>query len=994
MAAPVLAHPPGDRKRVKVYELRNNDWFDRGTGFCVGQIVDDEPRIYVESEDQPERTLLETKVSKDDGYQKQQDTLIVWAEQPVGIEMALSFQEAEGCAAIWDFISHAQQQLLSQPAPDDALSEEATESGTNTILLPTPELGTLLEIEQIVRAAGMQPGARDALAKAVLAEDYVAKLIPLLSVAEDLESLEDLHRLCNVMKTIIMLNDTGILERIVTDELIYGVVGVLEYDPDFPRHKASHRHYLTHRSKFKEVVQIQDESVRRRIHHTYRLQYLKDVVLARILDDPTFSVLNSLIFFNQVDIVQHLQSNAAFIKELLLVFGPQEQNVQRKVDGVLFIQQCCAVAKNIQAQSRTTLYSHFVTNDVFRVISFALGHQEASVRTAGTEVLISLIDHDPAMMRSLIYNQITDRTVPLTETLIELLLVEVDYGVKSQMADAIRVLLDPNSNTSTVEAFAKASTEFTASRQRNGGNSTNPQTEMFIQHFYDQSARKLFQPLIDLQHRPSVTNLTPNEVALYVHLVELLNAFVRQHLFRSKYFILETHLASRVAQLLACPEKHLKLTALKFFRACIGMQDEFYNRRLMQNHLIAPILEVLFETMPRNNLLNSACLELFEYIKREDIKALMIHIVEEYREKLKDIIYVPTFQNMIMRYDQMQGYLRDGGLDSESGGLPGRTSGGGISDIVAGPGPGSGGELGNGMGNGRGVGGPVNGGRRWQVVREMDPAEEEYFNTSDDEDEESMEEGGSQQSMTGRSQQSIGNLPPRKSTTTTGNNNNSNRPLVDYPDEDDDDDDEDGMGEDDTSSSSSQQRQQQSQRSYINPLRQHSPRLDQHQQQQHPQLQRNQMNLGIRNTPPERVSEKRRREENDDEDELDKLSNSASKRRNSVSSVGSTISTGSGSGGSNSGGSGSGSGDVMTILQKKKKKPVVVFTLRDTKKIPGGGGDSGTGTGGGDGGGSGNRSESGTGDGDGNESGNESGNGTGNGTGSQRSSSSVRFNLI
>jgi hypothetical protein len=33
MAQPV-PHQPTDRKRVKVYELRNNDWFDRGTGFC------------------------------------------------------------------------------------------------------------------------------------------------------------------------------------------------------------------------------------------------------------------------------------------------------------------------------------------------------------------------------------------------------------------------------------------------------------------------------------------------------------------------------------------------------------------------------------------------------------------------------------------------------------------------------------------------------------------------------------------------------------------------------------------------------------------------------------------------------------------------------------------------------------------------------------------------------------------------------------------------
>lgn len=60
----------------------------------------DEPKIYVESEDNPDRMLLETKIAKDDGYQKQQDTLIVWTEAN-GTDMALSFQEAEGCAVIW-----------------------------------------------------------------------------------------------------------------------------------------------------------------------------------------------------------------------------------------------------------------------------------------------------------------------------------------------------------------------------------------------------------------------------------------------------------------------------------------------------------------------------------------------------------------------------------------------------------------------------------------------------------------------------------------------------------------------------------------------------------------------------------------------------------------------------------------------------------------------------------------------------------------------------
>lgn len=35
MMAQAVPNPPSDKKRVKVYELRNNDWFDRGTGFCT-----------------------------------------------------------------------------------------------------------------------------------------------------------------------------------------------------------------------------------------------------------------------------------------------------------------------------------------------------------------------------------------------------------------------------------------------------------------------------------------------------------------------------------------------------------------------------------------------------------------------------------------------------------------------------------------------------------------------------------------------------------------------------------------------------------------------------------------------------------------------------------------------------------------------------------------------------------------------------------------------
>ncbi|KAF2852724.1 DUF625-domain-containing protein [Plenodomus tracheiphilus IPT5] len=736
--------PPAanERKRVKVYELKNNDWFDRGTGFCRGEIKSNEDaRIVVTSEDDQSRQLLETRISKDDGYQKQQDTLIVWTEQN-GTDMALSFQEPEGCANIWDFVNTIQSQLQSL-AQDDAFSDELEQ--VSPILLPSPDLGNLHEIENHMRAANSTPGGREALSKFVLREHYIPKLIPLVEMAEDLESVSDLHRLCSIMKMLILLNDSAIIEYVVTEPVVLGVVGALEYDPDFPLHKANHRQYLADESKFKEVVRIEDENIKQKIHYTYRLQYLKDVVLARILDDPTFSVLNSLIFFHQVDIVQHLQANGHFLKELFGIFGPKEQSLPRKKDAVLFIQQCCAIAKSLQAGGRQQLYQNFISHGLLEVIQFALKHQDASVRVAGTDILVSLIDHDALMVRGYIFKAIQEKSKPLTDTLIELLLIEVDLGVKAQMADAIKILLDPNANSASIEALGRSNSEFV--NKMRGQLPSIPQTDSFIQNFYDESARKLFQPLKDLEGRDSMEDLSMQEVSLYAHLVEVLCFFIRQHSFRSKYFILSEGLAVRVAQLMDCPEKHLKLTALKYFRTVIGFHDETHNRQIVQHQLFEPILKVLFDTMPRDNLLNSACLELFEFIKRENIKMIVQHLVETYREKLQVITYVDTFQNLILRYDQMHEPVATQELDHSFTSVDSDTP---VRHAAA-----------------------INGGKWGQALKDVDADEEAYFNTSDDEDEH----------IGGTGKPILNGASPV-------------RPLVNYPDDDADDDDMDILAAD------------------------------------------------------------------------------------------------------------------------------------------------------------------------------------------------------
>lgn len=432
---------------------------------------------------------------------------------------------------------------------------------STAIQLPTAELANLDEIEQSLRLISSSATGRDALAKLIMHENYIAKLIPLVQMAEDFESVGDLHRLCNIVKLIILLNDTNIIEHAVSDECIQGVVGALEYDPDFPQHKANHRQWLNNQGRYKEVVRIKDDSVRRRIHQTYRLQYMKDVVLARILDDPTFSVLNSMIFFNQVEIVGHLQVNGEFLRELFSVFHPKEEQEQlRKKQTVLFIQQCCAIAKNLQLASRQSFYSALLGHGLLTVIHFGLRNPDVAVRVGATDILVSMIDHDPHMIRHTLFRQIINRQPPLTDQLIDLLLVEVDLGVRSQISDALKVLLDTVPPSLLQDTGIKIVNGELQGRPRPVGqmNSLEGQQQTILEDFYGRSAARLFRPLLALETQTELTFSVRND-GIFSYLNEILCFFARQHHNLCKKFVREYNIAQRFVQLLSCKQKHLQL---------------------------------------------------------------------------------------------------------------------------------------------------------------------------------------------------------------------------------------------------------------------------------------------------------------------------------------------------------------------------------------------------------------------------------------------------
>jgi len=211
-------------------------------------------------------------------------------------------------------------------------------------------------------------------------------------------------------------------------------------------------------------------------------------------------------------------------------------------------------------------------------------------------------------------------------------------------------------------------------------------------------------------------------------------------------------------------------------------------------------------------------LEFFEFIRRENVKVLVNHLVENYREKIKDITYVDTFSNLILRFDQSQGYstnMDTSFLDTEED-TPGRSQ--------------------------------VSGGRRWQGAKDLDAAEEEYFNTSDDEEDTPGKSSSARASVNGAS-------PLTK-------------PLVDYGS-----DEENEMMDSELSAGIVADKDVD-----IEAGKSKGKAKDEAGEE------------SSAPTPPERLSEKRRREE-DEEDELGKLAQQQPKRRNSNTSTSSTASS-------------------------------------------------------------------------------------------------------
>ncbi|KAJ0794231.1 putative armadillo-like helical, PH-like domain superfamily protein [Helianthus annuus] len=612
--------------RVKVYRLNDDGkWDDQGTGHVTIDYFErsEDLSLFVIDEEDNE-TLLVHRICSDDIYRKQEDTIISWRDVEYSSELALSFQETTGCSYIWDNICNVQRNLHFSTIRNE------TYHGTNNELreLPAVELSTLPKILKVV----VDSSVTDQLCVTELIlheQNFFPKLMDLFRVCEDLENKEGLHMIYKIVKGIILLNSPQIFEKIFGDDLIMDIIGCLEYDLETPH--VNHRNILKEHVVFKEAIPIKDNLTLSKIHQTYRIGYLKDAVLPRVLDEATIASLNSMIHSNNGMVVTLLKDDPTFIKELFAKLKSPTTSPDSKRNSVFFLQEFCSLIKSLQMVQQLRLFRDLVNEDLYGVITNILQSDDKKLikKSYGcrTDILMFSVNQDPAMLRSYVSRK---EGVPLLGLLVKGMLTDFGNDMHCQFLEIIRSLLDSFSSAGQREAIV----------------------EIFYERHLDQLINVITSSCKNINgNHGSQTSAKPE---ILLNICDLLCFCVLHHPYRIKCNFLLNGVLDKVLYLTRRREKYLVVAAVRFIRTLISHNDEHLASYIAKNNVFRPIIDAFVSNGNRYNLLNSAVLELFEHIRKENLKILLKYLVETFWDRLVKFDSLPSIQSLKVRYDQTQ----------------------------------------------------------------------------------------------------------------------------------------------------------------------------------------------------------------------------------------------------------------------------------------------------------------------------------------------------
>ena len=283
-------------------------------------------------------------------------------------------------------------------------------------------------------------------------------------------------------------------------------------------------------------------------------------------------------------------------------------------DHLRFLNELCEISKHLDQEQKMSFYAALHDHGLLEVLQRTIAYSEMSMLSV--EILLASIDTDGRQLRKYL---LKNKEGGLLALLITRLHEDEDTGVKNVVTDLLRFLVDVDAADDSTDR------------------------EQFLNMFYHHHLDRLLLPILNHPQERQSRTLSDATGILIRNLIDLVGFLLMHHGTRARTHIVNYQILSRMNPLISYVDKHVALAAVRNLRLVISLKDIVLNRIILKENLVDRVVQLFLANASRYNLINSACLDLFNQIKKDGHAPMIAHFTARYYEQLKDITYTDLF---------------------------------------------------------------------------------------------------------------------------------------------------------------------------------------------------------------------------------------------------------------------------------------------------------------------------------------------------------------
>ena len=672
--------------RVKLYRLNENgQWDDNGIGFvfCASKIEKDDIKInkLIMTNEITYEEMFSIDINKDTvNFHNQRGTIMTWktSEDKIDDDTAISFQEKEGVTEIMKNIlicegKNPNDERLLMEIQSEIYLEASIQNLPNlvrelnidmgeeklidfiTYLKNNDckfiiELGELLNEEEKkienLRTTTSSNKSNDNIniinEDEAKSNDYNQK-----QIYKDFP-MENIHYIFTIFKNLVLIGDKELLELLIDDNLYLITFGALEYDFETMK-SVPHRKYFKDIVKFKNPLNIDDQSILKKINQNLRLTYLRDTALSRLIDDNSVKTINLMIQLNNNDLIQFFLNDNKYFE--ILFKQMQNEDLNSKKESCLFLLELIECSKDVP-QSRVTFNENLFDQGILSIISNLLDDNKKDdsnnkdieyvkefIKITSIEIFINILSIIPNTILEYLKKEDNHK---LLKQLINIMIDSDNFGIKYEISQIYKTLIE---------------TEFKGQAM--------DRMELFSEPF--QSLLKYLNKPIDLpisHEKKMVISLTKQII------IEILISWFTLMNFNKQYWLDENKLNEIIPNLLEENDKVINLYTIKLLKCIIDFTDPFICNRIITEKLCNNLSKLFIKNIKKNNIIISCMMEFFESLSKN--KEMIFNNIMTYQS---DFFYENEkyFKTILLRYEhkstpkkELINYLKNDYKENES----------------------------------------------------------------------------------------------------------------------------------------------------------------------------------------------------------------------------------------------------------------------------------------------------------------------------------------